>query len=171
MSDSLWPHGLQHSRTPCPSPSPGVCSNSCPSSQWCVQPSHPLSSPSPPAFTLCQHQGLFKWVSSSHQVATVLEFQLQYQSSNEYSELDWFPLRLTGLIFLQSKGLLAVQGTPLLSCPINMESGMKLCSLYQQVQLCSPGTSLCGIAVQDRESLCYGLELMLMTLTDNHVCW
>ena len=45
-----------------------------------IQPSHPLLSPSPPAFNLSQHQGLFKWVSSSHQVAKVLEFQLQYQS-------------------------------------------------------------------------------------------
>ena len=41
---------------------------------------HPLSSPSPPAFNLSQHQGLFKWVSSSHQVAKILEFQLQHQS-------------------------------------------------------------------------------------------
>ena len=45
-----------------------------------IQPSHPLSSPSPPAFNLSQHQGLLKWVSSSHQVAKVLEFQLQHQS-------------------------------------------------------------------------------------------
>ena len=45
-----------------------------------IQPSHPLSSPSSPAFILSQHQGLFKWVSSSHQVAKVLEFQLQHQS-------------------------------------------------------------------------------------------
>ena len=45
-----------------------------------IQPSHPLSSPSPPAFNLSQHQGLFKWVSSWHQVAKVLEFQLQHQS-------------------------------------------------------------------------------------------
>ena len=44
-----------------------------------IQPSHPLLSPSPPAFNLSQHQGLFKWVSSSHQVAKVLEFQLQHQ--------------------------------------------------------------------------------------------
>ena len=44
-----------------------------------IQPSHPLSSPSPPAFNLSQHQGLFKWVNSSHQVAKVLEFQLQHQ--------------------------------------------------------------------------------------------
>ena len=45
-----------------------------------IQPSHPLSSPSPPAFNLSQHQGLFQWISSSHQVAKVLEFQLQQQS-------------------------------------------------------------------------------------------
>ena len=45
-----------------------------------IQPSHPLSSPSPPALNLSQHQGLFKWVSSLHQVAKVLEFQLQPQS-------------------------------------------------------------------------------------------
>ena len=45
-----------------------------------IKPSHPLSFPSPPAFNLSQHQGLFKWVSSSHQEAKVLEFQLQHQS-------------------------------------------------------------------------------------------
>ena len=45
-----------------------------------IQPSHPLSSPSPPALNLSQHQGLFKWAISSHQVAKVLEFQLQHQS-------------------------------------------------------------------------------------------
>ena len=60
-----------------------------------IQPSHPLSSPSPPAFNLSQHQGLFQGVSSSNQVAKVLEFQLQHQSVQEYSGLisfrmDWF---------------------------------------------------------------------------------
>ena len=45
-----------------------------------IQPSHPLLSPSPPTFNLSWHQGLFQWVSSSHQVAKVLEFQLQHQS-------------------------------------------------------------------------------------------
>ena len=45
-----------------------------------IQPSHPLSSPSPPTLNLSQHWGLFQWVSSSHQVAKVLEFQLQHQS-------------------------------------------------------------------------------------------
>ena len=62
-----------------------------------IQTSHPLSSPSPTAFNLSQHQSLFKWVSYSHQVAKVLEFQLQHLSSNEYSGLiscriEWFDL-------------------------------------------------------------------------------
>ena len=61
-----------------------------------VQPSHPLSSPSP-AFNLAQHQGLFQRVSSSHQVAKVLEFQLQHQSLNEYSGLISFR-KLVGLV-------------------------------------------------------------------------
>ena len=68
-----------------------------------IQPSHPLSSPSPPAPNFSQHQGLFKWVSSLHQVAKVLEFQLQHQSSNEHPGLISF--RMDWL------DLLAVQGT------------------------------------------------------------
>ena len=55
-----------------------------------IQPSYPLSSPSPPTFNLSQYQGLFKWVSSSHQVAKALEFQLQYQSFQEHSGLISF---------------------------------------------------------------------------------
>ena len=79
VSDSLQPHEPQHARPPCPSPTPGVYPNSWPLSRWCIQPSHPLLSPSP-AFNLSQHQGLFKRVSSLHQVAKILEFQLQHQS-------------------------------------------------------------------------------------------
>ena len=78
LSVSLWPHGLQHTRPPSLSSTPRACSNSCPWVGDAIQPSHPLSSPSPPAFNLSQHQGLFKWVSSSHQVAEVLELQLQH---------------------------------------------------------------------------------------------
>ena len=68
-----------------------------------IQPSHPLSFSSLPALNLSQHQGLSQWVSSSHQVAKVLEFQLQHQYSNEYPGLISF--RMDRL------GLLAVQGT------------------------------------------------------------
>ena len=67
-----------------------------------IQPSHSLSSPSPPAFNLSQDQSLFKWVSFLHQVAQVLQFQLQVLPMNTQ---DWFPLGWTGLISLQSKGL------------------------------------------------------------------
>ena len=69
VSDFLRPHGLQLARLPCPSPTPRTYSNSCPLIQWC----HPtISSSVIPlllAFNLSQHQGLFQWVSSSHQVA------------------------------------------------------------------------------------------------------
>ena len=58
-----------------------------------IQPSHPLSSPSPPTFNLSQHQDLFQWVSSSHQLAKVLE--LQHQSFQWVNIQDWFPLGLT----------------------------------------------------------------------------
>ena len=80
VSDSLQPHELQHARPPYPSPTPGVHPNPCPLSPWYHPTSHPLSSTSPPALNLSQHQGLFKWVSSSHQVAKLLKFQLQHQS-------------------------------------------------------------------------------------------
>ena len=68
-----------------------------------IQPSHPLPSPSPLAFNLSQHQGLFQWVGSLHQVAKVLA--LQHQSFFLINIQDWFPLGLTGWIYLQSKGL------------------------------------------------------------------
>jgi len=95
-----------------------------------IQPSHPLSSPSP-AFNLSQHQGLFEWVSSSHQVAKVLEFQPSISSSNEYSGLisfriEWFDL-------------LAVQGTvkSLLQHHSSKESILQ-CSAFFMVQLSHP---------------------------------
>ena len=95
MSNSLWPHGVQHAR---------ASSNSCPSHQVsdAIQPSNPLSSPFP-AFNLPQHQCLFQWIGSLHQVAKVLKLQFQHQSSSEYSELisskiDWFDLALHGTL-------------------------------------------------------------------------
>ena len=68
-----------------------------------IQPSHPLSSPSSPAFNLSQHQGLFQWVSSLHQVAKYWSFNFNISPSNEYSGL--IPFRMDWL------DLLAVQGT------------------------------------------------------------
>ena len=104
MSDSLWPHGQQHARPPCPSRTPGIYSNSCPLSRWC----HPTISssvvPSLPTFNLSQHQGLFKWVTSSHQVAKVLEFNFNISPSNEHSGLISF--RMDWLDFLAVQGIL-----------------------------------------------------------------
>ena len=102
MLVSLRPHGLQHARLSCPKPATGVYPNSCPLSWWC----HPAISSSVVPFSSCfnlsQHQGLFKWVSSSHQVAKYWSFSFSISPSNEYSGL--MPLGWTGWISLQSKG-------------------------------------------------------------------
>ena len=107
VPDYLWPHGLQHTRPPCPLPIPGVYPNSCPLSQWyhptisssvvpfssCLQ-----SFPAPGSFQISQFftsRGQSIGVSAS---ASVLPINTQ----------DWFPLGLTGLISLQSKGLSGV---------------------------------------------------------------
>ena len=96
MSDSLQLHGLQNARSPCSSPTPRIYSDSCPLSKWC-HPTISSSSPTPLAFNLSKHHRPFKWVSSSHQVAKVLEFQLHTCPSNEYSglisfKMDWLDL-------------------------------------------------------------------------------
>ena len=72
-----------------PSLSPWVCSNSCPLSQWCHTTISCSVAPSFPALNLSQHQGLFQWVSSSHQVAKVLELQLQHQSFQWIFRVDF----------------------------------------------------------------------------------
>ena len=107
VSNSLWPHELQYTRPPCPSPTPESTQTHVHCASDAIQPSHPLSSPSPPALNLSQHQGLFQWVSSSHEVAKGLEFQLQHQSfhpSNEHSGLISF--RMDWLDFRAVKGTL-----------------------------------------------------------------
>ena len=104
MSRSLTLHGLQHARLPCPSPTTGACSNSCPSSRWC----HPTISSSVIPFSSCLQSfpasGFFPisqfFASCGQSIgvsasASVLPINTQ----------DWFPLGWTGLIFLQSKGL------------------------------------------------------------------
>ena len=104
MSDSLWPHGLKHTRLPCLSPTPGACSNSCPLSQWC----HPTISSSVVPFSSCLQSfpasGSFPvslfFTSGGQSIgapasASILSMNIQ----------DWFPLGWTGWISLQSKGL------------------------------------------------------------------
>ena len=102
VSNSLQPHDSQHARPPCLSPTRRVLSNSCPSSRWC-HPTISSSVPSPPAFSLSQNQGLFQWVSSSHQVAKV-SFSLSISPSNEYSGLISF--RMDWLDILANQGTL-----------------------------------------------------------------
>ena len=106
MSDSLWPHELKHSRLPCPSPAPGSCSNPCPLSPWC----HPTISSSVIPFSSCRQSCPASWsfpvspLASGGQgigasaSASVLPMNIQ----------NWFPLGLTGLISLQSKGLSSI---------------------------------------------------------------
>ena len=103
ISDSLWPHGLQHARPPCPSPTPGACSNSSPLNWWC----HPTISSSVIPFSSRLQSfpasGSFpvSWLFTSggqspgaSDLPTVLQMNIQ----------DWSPLGLTDLISLQSKG-------------------------------------------------------------------
>ena len=107
MSNYLWPHGLQQTRLPCPSPAPRACSYSRPSSWWChptvsssVIPfsSHLQYFPTSGSFLMSQFPtsgGLITGVSAS---TSVLPMNIQ----------DWFPLRLIGWIFLHSKGCSSV---------------------------------------------------------------
>ena len=107
VSDSLWPHGLQHARLPCPSPTPRACSNLCPSSRWC----HPTISssvvtfsclqsfPASGSFPMSQFFALGVQGIGASASASVLPMHIQ----------GWFPLGLTGLISLQSKEISRVQ--------------------------------------------------------------
>ena len=104
VSDSLWPHESQHTRPPCPSPTPRVYSNSCPSSPWChpaisssVVPSSSClqSLPASGSFQMIQLLVWGGWSTEVSASASVLPMNTQ----------DWSPLRWTGWISLQSKGL------------------------------------------------------------------
>ena len=95
MLDSSWPHGLQHTRLPCPSPTSGACSNSCPSNWWCHR---TISSSVVPLLlpSVCQHQGLFQWALRIRW-PNYWSFSFHISPSNEYSGLisfriDWFDL-------------------------------------------------------------------------------
>ena len=111
VSNSLWPHESQHTRPPCPSPTPGVYSNSCPSSQWC----HPAISSSVVPFSSCPQSlpasgsfpmsQLFAWGGQSIEVSALA-------SGLPMNTQDWSPLGWTGWTSLQSKGLSRVFSTP-----------------------------------------------------------
>ena len=103
-SDSLQPHGLQHARLPCPSPTPGACLNSCPSSQWCL----PTISSSVIPFSSCLQSFL---ASGSFPMSQFFTSGGQSIGASASASVlprniqDWLPLWLTGWISLHSKGL------------------------------------------------------------------
>ena len=131
VSDSLWPHGLQHTRLHCPPPSPGVCSNSCPLSQWC----HPTSSFPAASFSFCLQSfpasGLFPMSqlfksddqsTGTSASASVLPMNIQ----------GWFPLGLTDLVsFLRdSQESSALQFGSINSLALSLLYGPPLTSVH-----------------------------------------
>ena len=113
VSSSLRPHGLQHVRPPCPSPTPGDGLTQT-HVHWvghAIQPSHPLSSPSPPAFNPSQHRGVFFFFSGCFQMSQFFVSGGQSIGASASSSVlpmniqDWFPLAWNDWISLQSKGL------------------------------------------------------------------
>ena len=120
MSDCLKPHGLQHARLLCPSPIPWTSSISCPWSQWCHSAIPSSVSPFSSHHQSFPASGSFQWVSSSHQVAKVLEFYLQHQSFQEIFSTDLFRIDWLYLFALQGtlKSLLQHHSskTSILSC-------------------------------------------------------
>ena len=104
MYDSLWPHELQHARLPCPSLSPGVCSNSCPLSQWCYL----IISSSAVFFYFCLQSFPASESFPMSRLFTSGGQRIGASASAWALSMTiqvWFPLGLTGLIFLMSKGL------------------------------------------------------------------
>ena len=98
VSDSLWPHGLWHTKLPCPSPSPGACSNSCPVSWWCrptISSSVALFSSCPQSFPVSGFFFFFpmSWLFTSHAQSIGASASASVLSVNIQ---DWFPLGLTG---------------------------------------------------------------------------
>ena len=96
MSDSLWPMDCSTAGFPVHHQLPELAQTQFHWVSDAIQPTHPLSSPSPPTFNPSQHQGLFKWVSTSYQVAKVLEFRVQHQSFQWILRTDFLQDWLVG---------------------------------------------------------------------------
>ena len=135
MSDSLWPHGRQQARPPCPSPTPRVYSNSCPLSRWChptVSSYHPLLLPPSifPSIRVFSNESLFASGGQSFggsASASVLPMNIQ----------DWFPLQWTGWISLQTKAL----STVFSNTTVQKHSSILPRSAFFIVQLSHPYTT------------------------------
>ena len=167
MSDSLWPHDLQHTRPPCPSPTPGIYPNSCPWSRWC----HPAISSSIVLFSSCPQSlpasgsfpmsQLFAWGSQSIGVsaaASVLPMNTQ----------DWSPI--IGMLLkcctqyvsnfgkLSSghrtrKGQFSFQ-TQSMALPKNVQTTVQSCSFHMLVRLCSKSFKLGFTSTWTKNSTC-----------------
>ena len=141
VSNSLWPHVLQHTRLPCPSPNPKACSSSCPSRGWC----HPTISSSVVPFSSCLQSfpvpGSFPMSqlftsggqsTGASASASVLSVNIQY----------WFPLRLTGLISFKS---LVQHYSSKVSTAAAAKSLQSCLTLCDPIDSSSPGSSVPGI--------------------------
>ena len=128
VSNSLWPHGLHHARLPCPSPSPGTCSNSCPLSQWC----HPTIFSSVVPFSSCPQSFpasgsfLLSWLftSGGQSIGASVSASVLLMTIK-----DWFPLGLTALILQTLKSLLKHHSS---------KASILQCSAFLMVQLSHP---------------------------------
>ena len=133
MSDSFWPHGVQHTRLPCPSPTPRACSNSCPSSQWC----HPIISSSVVPFSSCPQSlpesGSFPmsqfFASGGQSTGVSASASLPPKKSQGWSPSEW-----TGWISMQSKGLSRVFSNTTVQKHLQ-------CSAFFTLQLSHPYTT------------------------------
>ena len=153
VSNSSRLHELQLARPPCPSSSPGVHSNSHPSSCSLIQTSHPRSSPSPPAPNPSQHQSLFQWVNSSHEVAFSIISSKGIPGLISF-RMDWLDL-------------LAVQGTlKSLLQHHSSKASILQCSGFFTVQLSHPYmTTGKTIALTRRTLVGKVMSLLLNILT------
>ena len=155
VADSLWPHGLQHVRLPCPSLTPGACSNACPLSHWCHVTISSLSSPSPPVFPSIR-------IFSNESVLCIRQpkywsFSFNISPSNEYSELISFRMDLLDL--------LAVQGTlKSLLQHHSSKASILQCSAFFIFQLSHPYMTTGKTVALTRQTFVYKVMSLLFNM-------
>ena len=160
MSDSLWLHGLQHARLPCPSPSPRVCSDSCPLSWWC----HPTILPSVVPFSSClqsfpapgsfpMSQVFASGGQSTEASASASVFSINIQ--------DWFPLELTGLISCSSMDSQEFSPTP----QFKSINSLALSLLYLENSAAATGLEKVSFHSNPKERQCQRMLKLLHNCT------
>ena len=160
MSDSLWLHGLQHARLPCPSPSPRVCSDSCPLSWWC----HPTILPSVVPFSSClqsfpapgsfpMSQVFASGGQSTEASASASVFSINIQ--------DWFPLELTGVISCSSMDSQEFSPTP----QFKSINSLALSLLYLENSAAATGLEKVSFHSNPKERQCQRMLKLLHNCT------